>query len=79
MSIWMEHDETDWKDDCADLDVLGELETIYVDEIGAVDRDDPDASYKVRGVEDKIISTFDFHGIYVDYDEDFIGIITREI
>ena len=44
-----------------------------------VDRDDPDASYKVRGVEDKIISTFDFHGIYVDYDEDFIGIITREI
>lgn len=38
MSIWMEHDETDWKDDCADLDVLGELETIYVDEIGAVDR-----------------------------------------
>ena len=45
----------------------------------AVDRDDPDASYKVRDVEDKIISTFDFHGIYVDYDEDFIGIITREI
>lgn len=45
----------------------------------AVDRDDPDASYKVRGVEDKIISTFNFHGIYVDYDEDFIGIITREI
>lgn len=44
-----------------------------------VDRDDPDASYKVRNVEDKIISTFDFHGIYVDYDEDFIGIITREI
>lgn len=44
-----------------------------------VDRDDPDASYKVRDVEDKIISTFDFHGIYVDYDEDFIGIITREI
>lgn len=38
MSIWMEHDETGWKDDCADLDVLGELETIYVDEIGAVDR-----------------------------------------
>lgn len=38
MSIWMEHDETDWKDTCADLDVLGELETIYVDEIGAVDR-----------------------------------------
>lgn len=45
----------------------------------AVDRDDPDASYKVRDVEDKIISTFGFHGIYVDYDEDFIGIITREI
>lgn len=38
MSIWMRHYETDWKDDCADLDVLGELETIYVDEIGAVDR-----------------------------------------
>ena len=38
MSIWMEHDETDWKDECADLDVLGEEETIYVDEIGAVDK-----------------------------------------
>lgn len=38
MSIWMEHDETDWKDTCADLDVLGEEETIYVDEIGAVDK-----------------------------------------
>lgn len=38
MSIWMEHDETGWKDDCADLDVFGEEETIYVDEIGAVDR-----------------------------------------
>lgn len=38
MSIWMEHDETDWKDTCADLDVFGEEETIYVDEIGAVDR-----------------------------------------
>lgn len=44
-----------------------------------VDRDDPDVDGKVREVEDKIISTFDFHGIYVDYDEDFIGIITREI
>lgn len=44
-----------------------------------VDRDDPDASYKVRGVEDKIISTFDFNGIYVDYDEDFIEIETKEI
>ena len=44
-----------------------------------VDRDDPDVGGKVREVEDKIISTFDFHGIYVDYDEDFIGIITREI
>lgn len=45
----------------------------------AVDRDDPDAHDKVRVVEDKIISTFDFHGIYVDYDEDFIGFITSEI
>lgn len=45
----------------------------------AVDRDDPDAHDKVSVVEDKIISTFDFHGIYVDYDEDFIGFITREI
>ena len=44
-----------------------------------IDRDDPDAHDKVRVVEDKIISTFDFHGIYVDYDEDFIGFITREI
>lgn len=38
MSIWMEHDETDWKDTYADLDVLGEEEIIYVDEIGAVDK-----------------------------------------
>lgn len=38
MSIWMEHNETDWKDTCADLDVLGEEETIYVDGIGAVDK-----------------------------------------
>lgn len=38
MSIWMRHYETDWKNTCADLDVLGELETIYVDEIGAVGR-----------------------------------------
>lgn len=44
-----------------------------------IDRDDPDAHDKVRVVEDKIISTFDFHGIYVDYDEDFISFITREI
>lgn len=36
MSIWMEHDETDWKDDCADLDVVNSGEIIYVDEIGAV-------------------------------------------
>lgn len=28
---------------------------------------------------DDIISTFDFNGIYVDYDEDFIEIETKEI
>lgn len=44
-----------------------------------IDRDDLDAHDKVRVVEDKIISTFDFHGIYVDYDEDFISYVTREI
>lgn len=44
-----------------------------------IDRYDPDAHDKVSVVEDKIISTFDFHGIYVDYDEDFIEIETREI
>lgn len=38
-----------------------------------------DADNAERKVEGDIISTFDFHGIYVDYDEDFIGIITREI
>lgn len=38
MSIWMEHNETDWKDTCADLDVLGEEKIIYVDEIDAVDK-----------------------------------------
>lgn len=38
MSIWMRHYETDWKDSGADLDMLGEEEIIYVDEIGAVDK-----------------------------------------
>lgn len=32
-----------------------------------------------RKVIGDIISTFDFHGIYVDYDEDFIEIETKEI
>lgn len=45
----------------------------------AVDKYDPDAGDNVREVTDKIISTFDFHGIYVDYDEDFISILTKEI
>lgn len=38
-----------------------------------------DADNAERKVEDDIISTFDFHGIYVDYDEDFIEIETKEI
>lgn len=38
-----------------------------------------DARDAEREVVDKIISTFDFHGIYVDYDEDFIEIETEEI
>lgn len=56
---------------------VGQVRIIEV--LFAVDKYDPDASDKVRDVTDKIISTFDFHGIYVDYDEDFIGILTREI
>lgn len=38
--------------------------------------DADDAEKKVIG---DIISTFDFNGIYVDYDEDFIEIETKEI
>lgn len=38
-----------------------------------------DADNAERKVIDDIISTFDFHGIYVYYDEDFISFITREI
>ena len=56
---------------------VGQIRIIEV--LFAVDKYDLDAGDKVREVTDKIISTFDFHGIYVDYDEDFIGILTREI
>lgn len=38
-----------------------------------------DADNAERKVTSDIISTFDFNGIYVDYDEDFIEIETREI
>ena len=38
-----------------------------------------DADNAARKVEGGIISTFDFNGIYVDYDEDFIEIETKEI
>lgn len=38
-----------------------------------------DADNAERKVEGDIISTFDFNGIYVDYDEDFIEIETKEI
>lgn len=38
-----------------------------------------DADNAERKVEGDIISTFDFHGIYVDYDEGFIEIETKEI
>lgn len=38
-----------------------------------------DADNAERKVEGDIISTFDFNGIYVDYDEDFIEIETEEI
>ena len=38
-----------------------------------------DIGNAVKEVVGKIISTFDFHGIYVDYDEDFIEIETKEI
>lgn len=38
-----------------------------------------DADVAERKVIGDIISTFDFNGIYVDYDEDFIEIETKEI
>lgn len=38
-----------------------------------------DADNAERKVVDDIISTFGFNGIYVDYDEDFIEIETKEI
>lgn len=38
-----------------------------------------DADNAERKVIDDIISTFDFNGVYVDYDEDFIEIETKEI
>lgn len=38
-----------------------------------------DADNAERKVEGDIISTFDFNSIYVDYDEDFIEIETKEI
>ena len=38
-----------------------------------------DADNAERKVVDDIISTFDFNGICVDYDEDFIEIVTKEI
>lgn len=38
-----------------------------------------DADNAERKVIGDIISTFDFNGIYVDYDEDFIEIETKEI
>lgn len=38
-----------------------------------------DADNAERKVIDDIISTFNFNGIYVDYDEDFIEIETKEI
>lgn len=38
-----------------------------------------DADNAERKVTSDIISTFDFNGIYVDYDEDFIEIETKEI
>ena len=38
-----------------------------------------DADNAETEVIDDIISTFDFNGIYVDYDEDFIEIETKEI
>ena len=56
---------------------VGQVRVIEV--LFTVDKYDPDANDKVREVTDKIISTFDFHGIYVDYDENFISILTREI
>jgi hypothetical protein len=54
---------------------VGQVRVIEV--LFAVDKYDTDDA--VKEVVNRIITTFDFNGIYVDYDEDFIGIITREI
>lgn len=54
---------------------VGQVRVIEV--LFAVDKYDTDDA--VKEVVNRIITTFDFHGIYVDYDEDFIGILTREI
>ena len=54
---------------------VGQMRVIEV--LFAVDKYDTDDA--VKEVVNRIITTFDFHGIYVDYDEDFIEIETKEI
>ena len=54
---------------------VGQVRVIAV--LFAVDKYDTDDA--VKEVVNRIITTFDFHGIYVDYDEDFIEIETKGI
>lgn len=54
---------------------VGQVRVIAV--LFVADKYDTDDA--VKEVVNRIITTFDFHGIYVDYDEDFIEIETKEI
>lgn len=63
------------RDDDATKVNVGQIRVVLISFV--VDTCDADiAERKVIG---DIISTFDFNGIYVDYDEDFIEIETKEI
>lgn len=82
MSIWMEHDETDWKDDCADLDVVDSGEIIYVDEIGAVGKvyDTISVTLKFSYPSVYIIDLFyDDLGIYQRYSKKSDEVLTDAI
>lgn len=63
------------RDDDATKVNVGQIHVLFISFV--VDLYDADNAE--RKVEGDIVSTFDLNGIYVDYDEDFIEIITREI
>lgn len=63
------------RDDDATKVNVGQIHVLLISFVVDIYNAD-NAERKVIG---DIISTFDFHGIYVDYDEDFIEIETKEI